>query len=313
MAKTIVKGSADEIIRIMVVEGPSEKHSSTNKPIGILLITGKQINRDLIKGTEIDLTFQMSESRDLTVSAYLNGTGQEFSQVFRGTLRQVDPRSLASEILQLEFKIQSEADEAATNGNHESAERLERLLGQVHSLIRDCAALPADDVTDDRFKLEDKKRRVAQDVFELTAPKRLDAAKAAYAEAKQEVSALAQESGNDREKHQLREILAREQTFINSTNPERIEASTRDLERIRWQILMRMPDFLIGMFEHLTERRASMNDQVQAKQLFEIGKLHIAGGAWDDLKQVNGRLWDLLPDRAQEADEMRLYTGIVIV
>ncbi|MGE5442087.1 MAG: hypothetical protein ACM3Q0_03375, partial [Bacteroidota bacterium] len=69
--------------------------------------------------------------------------------------------------------------------------------------------------------------------------------------------------------------------------------------------------FLIGMFEHLTERRASMNDQVQARQLFEIGKRRVAGGAWDDLRQVNGRLWDLLPDREQEADEMRLYTGIV--
>jgi molecular chaperone DnaK (HSP70) len=73
VAKTIVKGSTGEI-RIMVVEGPSEKHSSTNKQIGILLITGKQINRDLIKGTEIDLTFQMSESRDLTVSAYRSDT-----------------------------------------------------------------------------------------------------------------------------------------------------------------------------------------------------------------------------------------------
>ena len=249
--------------------------------------------------------------RDLTVSAYLNGTGQEFSQVFRGTARQVDPRLLASEVLQLEVRIQSEADEAAANGNHKSAEMLERLLGQVQSLITVCGALPADDVTDDRFKLEDKKRRVAQEVFDLTSSKRLDAAKAAYAEAKQEVSALTQENGNDREKHQLREILAREQTFIHSTSPERIEAATGDLERIRWQILMRMPDFLIGMFEHLTERRASMNDQVQAKQLFEIGKRHVAERAWDDLRQVNGRLWDLLPDREREADEMRLYTGIV--
>jgi molecular chaperone DnaK len=54
-----------------------------------------------------------------------------------------------------------------------------------------------------------------------------------------------------------------------------------------------------------------MNDQVQAKQLFEIGKRHVADRAWDDLRQVNGRLWNLLPDREREADEMRLYTGIV--
>ncbi len=310
VAKTIIKGSEDEI-RIMVVEGPSEKHSSTNKPIGILLITGKQITRDLLKGTEIDLTFEISESRDLTVSAYVNGTGQEFSQVFKGTARQVDPRLLASEVIQLEAKIQSEADEASANDNQDAAERLQKLLGKVHALMSECGALSSDDVTDDRFKLEDQKRRVAQELFELTSSKRLDAAKAAYVEAKQAISLLVEESGNDKERHQLRQSLAREQTFINSTNPERVEAATRELERIRWPILMRIPDFLAGMFEHLTERRAAMNDQVQAKQLFENGKRHIESGAWEDLRQVNGRLWELLPNDERETEDMRLYTGIV--
>ncbi len=310
VAKTIVKGASDEI-KIMVVEGPNEKHSSTNKPIGILQITGHQLTRDLLRGTEVDLTFEISESRDLTVSAFLNGTGQEFSQVFKGTARHVDSRMLATEVLQLESKIQSEADEASAAGNHEVTNSLERLLEEVQGLFAACGALSADDVTDDRFKLEDKKRRVAQTLFELTSSKRIDAAKTAYAGAKGEVITLVSESGNDREKHQLREVLAREQTFINSTNPERIEAATAELARIRWPILMRTPNFLIGMFEHLTERRTSMNDQVQAKQLFENGKRHILNEAWDDLKQVNGRLWDLLPDTAREDDDMRLYTGIV--
>jgi hypothetical protein len=113
------------------------------------------------------------------------------------------------------------------------------------------------------------------------------------------------------EKHNLREIIAREQTFINSTNPERVETAIRDLSRIQFPILMRKPDFLVGMFENLMERRASMNDQLQTKQLFENGKRHIAAGSWDDLRQVNGRLLDLIPDNEREFDDMRLYTGIV--
>lgn len=309
-AKTIVKGSHDEI-RIIVVEGSSEQHSTTNKPIGILLITGKQINRDLIRGTEIDLTMEMSESRDLTISAYLNGTGQEFSQVFKGTLREVNPRLLATEILQLESKIKSEAEEASDNGSHDAAEGLEKLLGKVQELISESASILSDDVTDDRFKLEDKKRRVAQEVFELTSSKRLDAAKIAYAEAKANTAKLVSESGNDREKHQLREILAREQTFINGTNPGRVESVTSELEGVRWSILMRTPDFLLGMFEHLVESRASMNDQIQAKQAIEAGKQHVSAQAWDDLKQVNFRLWDLMPEETRELGEMRHYTGIV--
>ncbi len=132
-----------------------------------------------------------------------------------------------------------------------------------------------------------------------------------YDEGKQAVALLVQESGNDREKHQFRELLAREQTFIHTTSPERVETAVQELEQIRFQIHMRLPDFQAGIFEHLMEHRVSMNNQLQAKQLFEVGKVHIANGAWDELKLVNSRLWQLLPDDEREAEELRLYTGIV--
>ncbi len=311
VAQTVVKNAEDDVIRIIVVEGPSERHSSTNKPIGILHITGKQINRDLIRGTEIDLTFELTEARDLSVSAYLNGTGQEFSEVFKGTARHVDTRLLAKEIIGLEDKIQTEIKEAAELGNFDSVQGLQHLLVNVQGLIMEGSALAHDDVTDDRFKLEDKKRKIAQDVFELTSSKRLDSAKNSYEEVKDEVASLVSDHGNDQEKHIFREIIAREPTFINSSNPERIKMATRELGQIRWSILMRMPEFLTGMFEHLVENRTSMNDQVQAKQLIEAGRLHIARQDWDDLKQVNRRLWDLMPSDISEANDMRLYTGIV--
>jgi molecular chaperone DnaK len=310
LAKTIIKGS-DEDIKIMVVEGPAEKHSSTNKPIGSLSISGKQIAKDLFRGTEIDLTFEISESRDLTVSAFLIGTGQEFSQVFRGTARHVVPGILATEVLQFEAKIQAEIGDAIVKGNHEVSEKLQRLLEQTQGLLAEVGQLAPDDVTDDRFKIEDSKRRVAQQVFELTSSKRLHAARADYFESKKSTTSVVQENGNDREKHQLREIVSREQTFIHSTSPDRIQAMSDELNRIKFQILIRTPEFLIDMFSHLVERRTSMNDQLQVKQLIEQGKAHLSNQSWDDLRQVNGRLWDLVPDEERGSDDLRLYTGIV--
>jgi molecular chaperone DnaK len=310
VAKTMVKGSTDDI-KIMVVEGASDKHSSTNKPIGTLTVNGAQISKDLIRGTEIDLTFEISESRDLTVSAYINGTGQEFSQVFNGTARQVEPKILAREVLDLEKRIQDEGDSASNLGNHSAADGLDKLLSDVQSLMAKCGALSDDDVTDDRFKLEDQKRKIAEKVFELTSSKRLDTAKTNYASIKSGVAELVSENGNDREKHQLREILARETTFINSSSPERIDSVTQELERLRYRILNRMPEFLVGAFEHLVEKRASMNDQMQANQLIDAGRREIVAQSWDDLRQINGRLWELMPNDVQDADDMRLYTGIV--
>lgn len=310
VAKTIVKGS-DQEIRIIIVEGPSERHSSTNKPIGVLLISGSQLSRDLIRGTDIDLSLEVSESRDISISAFLNGTGQEFAQVFTGKDRHVDTRLLATDVLQLEKIIQDEIQAAENNGNNQAASGLKRQLTQVHELFSACDSLTPDNVTDDRFKLEDKKRKIAQDVFELTASKRIDAAKTEYYEAKASTAELVSEHANDREMHLFQEIIAREPTFVNSSSPERIEAATREIESLRYTILMRVPDFLLGMFGHLVESAHTMNDQLQARQLIEAGKNHIQSKDWDDLRAVIGRLWDLLPSDSAQSDDWRHYTGIV--
>lgn len=310
VGKTIIKNSDDEIC-IMVVEGSHENHSSTNKPIGILLITGKQITKDLIRGTDIDLTFDISESRDLTVSAFLNGTGQEFSQVFDPKPRTVPVRMLATEILALETKLQNEQSDAQANNNHDAADKLEKLVDRIQGLIIASGEMSDDDATDDRFKIEDQKRKIAQEMFSATASKRLDIARTKYAETKNSVAELVSESGNDREKHLLAEIIAKEQIFMKSTNPDKVSSFTGELLSLQFQILARMPEFLVATFEHLVSKRPSMNDQIQAKQLIDNGKRLVASESWEDLRIVNARLWELMPSQDQDSDEMRSYTGIV--
>lgn len=310
LGRTIVKGSNDEL-RIFVVEGPANRHSSTNKPLGMLLITGKQITRDLIKGTEVDLKISMSESRDLTVSAYLNGTDQEFSQVFNPKSRSVSTPILATETLQLEEKLQAEISDAKESGQREVVTGLEKTLAGVQNLMGEVAELSDDDVTDKKYQLEDKKRELAREMYELTSGKRLDQARKEYQEAKSDVAQLVNESGNDRERNQLKDVFAREQTFINSNNPEKIQSETANLKSIQWAILFRTPDFLKGMFSHLNEKRPSMNDQIQATQLAESGKRAIAKEDWEELRMIVGRMWDLVPAEQMNEQDRRMFTGLV--
>lgn len=310
VGRTIVKGSNDEI-RILVVEGPANRHSSTNKPLGMLLITGKQIARDLIKGTEVDLKIAMTESRDLTVSAYLNGTDQEFSQVFAPKSRHVSTAILATETLQLEAKLQAELEDAQKNGQRDVAAGLEKTLSTVQTLMGEVADLKDDDVTDKKYQLEDRKREAARMMFELTAGKRLEQARRSYTEAKSLCSKLIQESGNDRERNMFKDVLAREQTFINSSVPERIQAEAEQLNTIRFGILFRTPVFLQGMFEHLNEKRAAMNDQIQATRLLDAGRRAVQSEHWDEVRTICNRLWDLLPEEQQNKGEMRMFTGLV--
>jgi molecular chaperone DnaK len=130
-------------------------------------------------------------------------------------------------------------------------------------------------------------------------------------EVRSEVQQLVRESGNDRERHVFSEVVAREQIFLTSSSPEKILAVKEELNSIRWQILMRTPEFLQGMFQHLVQKRASMNDQIQATQLIENGRRAIEREDVDALRQINTRLWDLMPSTEKSSDEMRAYTGIV--
>jgi molecular chaperone DnaK len=310
VSRTIVKGSA-ESLKVILVEGPSNRHSSTNKPLGMIEVTGKQISRDLIKGTEVEFTFTMSDSRDFTVSAYLTCTDQQFSQVFRPTTLDVSTAVLSREVLELETRVQAEIEDADENGRRDVSAGLNRVLSGLHGVMGEVAALSSDDVTDKKYQLEGKKRELAREFYELIADKRLEAARREYQEARESATAVVADSGNDRERVKVKDILARESTFISSLALERIQAETEALKQIEYGILFRTPDFLKGMFSHLNDKRASMNDQIQATQLFDSGKRAITREDWDELRTINSRLWDLLPARVQASDEMKVFTGMV--
>jgi molecular chaperone DnaK len=105
----------------MVVEGPKENHPTANGKQGQLLISGKQLKRDVPRGTEIDLTFELSESRDLTVTAYINPSGPEFSGIFSPQNRDVDVNELADEVDLLDSRLSAEMEEAIANEQFEVA------------------------------------------------------------------------------------------------------------------------------------------------------------------------------------------------
>jgi molecular chaperone DnaK len=283
---------------------------SSNKFAGILLVSAKNLKRDLLKGTEIDLTFEVSESRAVTVQAYINPSGPEFSDVFTPKDRKVDVKTLADEIGMLEEKIAQEKAEALEHENYEVVDVLTKLSGPVQELQGEAVLLTLDDVTDHKYKLEDRKRKISQELHLATSTKRIERLRAEYVEVRDEVSETVKESGNDIEKRQLQEIVNHEHVFLNTSSTQRMAEHISKLRSLEFQILMRSPDFLIGWFQSLTAKRETFNDQVQAKNLIEAGKQHIQGEDFDRLLEVNKRLFSLLPQREQESKDMRHFTGI---
>jgi molecular chaperone DnaK len=307
VSRTLIRGSADTI-RIIVREGPSDAGPESAKEIGTLLITGSQITRDVPKGTEIDLVFDMDQSRIIKVEAYVNATSQDFAQVFNPNQRTVDVSNLGHHLSLLQQRLDHELDEATENDQYETAKELKRLESAILDAGDKAAKLSANDVTDDRYKLEDRKRDLAQQIDRLTGDKRIVKARKEYEDMRDECERLISQHGSDRDRFKLDQIKAQEHAFLKATNPKSIQQRTDDLQSLVIGILVKQPEFLVQHFNSLCRQRSRLNDEAQASLLIESGQRAIQQQDFDKLRTINGQLIDLLPEENRE--EARTFTGI---
>ena len=308
VSRTLIQGAATDAIRIIVREGSSDAGPESAKEIGTLLITGGQITRDVPKGTDIDLVFEMSESRDIKVEAFVNATGQNFGQVFNTKFRKVGVSNLGQHLTILQQRIESELSEAAENEQYETAKDLKRIESSILELGDKAAVLSDSDVTDERYKLEDRKMEIAQQIDRLTSNKRILAARREYEEVRDQCEVFVDKHGSDRDRFKLDQIKAQELAFMKAANPRTIQHRTEELRAVLYAILMKLPDFLVRQFESMVRQSSRLNDETQASLLIDAGRRAIQNQEFDKLRVINAQLIDLLPEDKQE--EARSFTGI---
>ncbi|MBK7103115.1 MAG: hypothetical protein IPH63_15225 [Flavobacteriales bacterium] len=121
------------------------------------------------------------------------------------------------------------------NENYEVANVLEKLSVPVQELQGEAVLLTLDDVTDHKYKLEDRKRKIAQELHQATSTKRIDGLRSEYIEARDEVSELVKESGNDIEKRQLQEIINHEHVFLTTSSTQRLADHVSKLRSLEFR------------------------------------------------------------------------------
>jgi len=309
--RTVLKGAADDVLHFIVKEGNADDLPESTKTVGYLQLTGRQLTRDLPKGTDIEVTLKISESRDLTFTVYVEASNQEFREVFAPTFREVPTQTLAYESRCLLEKVDDEITTAVDLNNFESAEELKHIKKRIADIEREAAKLTPDDSTDDRYKLEDEKRRCAAEVGRLTKGKRFDTERREYEETRDRCELLVGEHGNDRERKHLDELLKRESYLLEAGNTRRLEELTEELNSLKFTVLMRVPQFLQSRFEQFASQQPKMNDQTQARSLIESGRLAIAQQQWEKIGEINTALYRLLPSRDQQDAVKQGFTGIV--
>ena len=298
--KPILKGNESDRLWINVYEGPQASLPEANKPIGIIEIRGDQVSRNIAKGSDIEITVTMSESRDLVVSAYLNMADQEFKQTFNGKLRDTNISLLKTQVTDLSEKIDEEIELATKKEDFETAGTLNEVKKEMENVSKEVEILKEDDVTDKRYQLEDKKRKIAQEIDMATKDKRIQKAIDLYYKIKSECEDLLDEGGNDHERKTFNDIVLQEEAFMFTNSPNKIQEKSDEIQSIIIEIRWRTPEYLESGFNWLVEMQPKMNDQSNSKSLIDAGRFAVKSQNWDRLREVNIDLLDLLPSGAKE-------------
>jgi len=302
--KPVMKGSADEVIHVKVLEGSKTSLAVANKNIGYLPINGRNLNRDVQRGSDIEITIEMSESRDLTVTAYLAMIDQEFREIFSPKVRSTSVALVQQEASDLDEQIEDELQKAEEREDYEAAAALKKLRREANGLSEEVGDLMTDDVTDKKFQLEDRKRKLAQQFHEATRDKHLAEIRTVYEEEKEACRELVDKHGNDQEQKYLRDVEQMEASALSSGHMQRVQELISKLSNIRYGILWRLPAFLTGVFQNMERQAPRMNDQVQAERLVKDGRRALQGQDWTGLRSINSQLINLLPRAMQ--DEMKV-------
>ena len=214
--KQIIKGSESDKLWINVYEGTQNSLPEANKLIGVIEITGKQISRDIAKGSDLEVLVMISESRDVTISGYLSMSDQEFKNVFNPKERETNIPLLKSQVEDLSLKLDNEIEKATEKEDYETADVLSKIKNEMDSVEEETKTLSSDDVTDKRYQLEDKKRKIAQEIDNATKNNRFLDSVQRYNQVKEECIAIIDESGNDYERKTYNDIISQEEVFFST-------------------------------------------------------------------------------------------------
>jgi molecular chaperone DnaK len=307
---SLVKGSEHSKIRINVLQGSHTALPAANKSIGFIEVSGRHLKRDIAKGSDIEIQVTISESQDLTISAYLTMIDQEFKETFNPKERHTPVDVLVEQIHDLRCRIDGEIAQATDNEEYEIATGLTRLQREIVSVTNEADHLAIDDVTDKRYQLDDKKRKIAQEIDSMTKNKRVRKVIDMYSDTKGRCLTLIQKNGNDYDKKAFNDIVSQEPLFLSSNSVVKIQERADELESIIYRINWRTPEYLTNVFLWLKSEQTKMNDQSQAKNLISAGMFAAESENWDRLKEINYGLLSLLPNTTTQQIATKIGFGL---
>jgi molecular chaperone DnaK len=227
--KSIREGSEDKIY-INILEGKIGTSPGANQSIGYIELNGKDLSNDLIRGTDIEMTFSISESRDLGVEIYIPSIDQEISKQFTPSFHNdIDTRKVLSEIHIGKQKVIEKINFAESSENFEALIQLIRLkkgMEEVEEMLNS-----KDELANRKYRAIDQKRKLLIEIDQLDQDRSYENAVLHYQHCKAELEGRLDEM-KPLVRQRYDEVVKDEKKFLTSGDKYAVKRKTELLNKV---------------------------------------------------------------------------------
>jgi molecular chaperone DnaK len=297
VSKTIPKGSDDALL-INILEGSRYATPAACLPLGIVEFKGRDLTMNLVKGSDVEITIEVSESRDLKIAAILLMTDQEMSDVFSPNARTVNQEKLKTEITELLRRARRELNDLERAESFRMAAKVSAIVTELEEMMWKIKNMSSDDVTDLKYQLEERKRRLAQQLDAAMQDRYAEADKSEYFEQKQMTKFYVDKNANVKFNNDFQRITQHEREYLASNNRALIQHKTTELKNLSWQIRQDAPETWIASYHwYVTYPDYPLENKAKVQQFLQLGERALERKNYEELKSVVYHLYDLLPEK----------------
>jgi molecular chaperone DnaK len=289
ISRTIRKGSDDSLI-INLLEGDANQHPSTNKVIGLIEIKADKLMSDLVKGSDVEIKIEMSESRDVSVSTHLGMTEQQFGEVFSPTKRYVSITKLRDEIYELRGQLELDLGKAVKNEDFELAAEIQEKLERTKALFEQVKALKSDSFTDEKYQIDEAKRKLARQLYSNgSVNNRVTAVKEKYYDQMEQLQYWMTAIKDIPQKYQeeIKKIKEDEVNVMRTNNYFLVEGHYQKTIRTANNVIYYTPTLLVHFYHHYASLSPDeYTDFGRARKEISRGEKALERQNYDDLRSV---------------------------
>lgn len=311
VSKTIYKDQEDKLI-VNILEGSRHALPSTNQVIGVIEVDPASMENDLIKGGDVEIKVEISESRDISVSVYLSQLDQTFTNVFSPSERYLSVAKLKEEAEFLVDQIRIDMKRYEQTEEYELAADISMMHDEAIAIKSQIDQIQKKLSTDEKYHLEERKRKLAQRFDAINRTRKFSFMLQEYYGKKKKVEAeLAETDNPDKYKGDYNRITASDNEVVKSRNVRLLQSKIKELNRVLNELYFDSDMYMISYFLYLSgEGRSQMTNKEAADRLIEQGRGALERKNYKELRIVNIHLGNLLPPEDKDKRMNLKGTGL---